>query len=270
LIESLDDELRSHIEAIENIHARKDGSQRSNDLSIETFYDDKESFGYQKSDTRVQNDYTDTNYLSVQKDLEDKLEKLQNDLSLKNGQPQHYHHNGKQPLRDQHHQQFHQQQLKQEENALQHIQAQRALLQAEVQHLNDLKSAIQKDLQVAQLETHTPTQDLNFKNGFGNGSKNSVRSNGNSYDTYSSDDKNNYKEEKERDKIHISQLVESLKVARMAVDISNSDMSKTHLEMSELTLKINYLTGKNKHLQSFYDRYNDNNDDGKIRSNRKN
>jgi hypothetical protein len=43
-------------------------------------------------------------------------------------------------------------------------------------------------------------------------------------------------------------------------------MDRTHLKMTELTGKINYLTGKNKHLQSFYDQYHDKNNN-KIRSN---
>eukprot|EP00596_Hydrurales_sp_CCMP1899_P009778 CAMPEP_0119051824 /NCGR_PEP_ID=MMETSP1177-20130426/73313_1 /TAXON_ID=2985 /ORGANISM="Ochromonas sp, Strain CCMP1899" /LENGTH=1177 /DNA_ID=CAMNT_0007031159 /DNA_START=280 /DNA_END=3813 /DNA_ORIENTATION=- len=266
LIKSLDSELRSHLNAIENIHAKKGASARSNDLSIETFYDDKESFEYRKSDINAQNGRMDRNYLSIQKDLEGKLERLQKDLGLKNAQPDHHQH-GKKIPQDKQHDKLYQQQFNQEENALHHIQAQRALLQADVQHLNDLKAVMEKDLKVAQFVPHTPIQDHDFGGSIRSVSTRSVRSNsgGELYNTYSNES-NHYKEDKERDKIHINQLVESLKVARMAVDISNDDMDRTHLKMTELTGKINYLTGKNKHLQSFYDQYHDKNNN-KIRSN---
>jgi hypothetical protein len=63
-----------------------------------------------------------------------------------------------------------------------------------VQHLNDLKAVMEKDLKVAQLVPHTPIQDHDFGGSIRSVSTRSVRSNsgGELYNTYSNES-NHYK-----------------------------------------------------------------------------
>jgi hypothetical protein len=123
------------------------------------------------------------------------------------------------------------------------VQKERKLIYEDLQQLNKLKLVMQEDLHV--LQNTVKTLNENRENG---NSKSKIPNSPDSFSTnYFSN--SNGASSASKDKQHIHQLVEALKIAKTAVEISHLDLNKTQEKMVKCMAEVDFLQNENRNLR---------------------